>query len=147
EIFVSGNRCEVGEAIYTNSKVKKDKDVINLYQYKYDKLFSYKSLDKKLAPRGEIGIPRVLNMYENYPFWHTFLTELGFSVVLSSKSSKKIFEKGISSIASDTVCYPAKLVHGHIEDLIENGIDTIFYPSITHEFKEDKNSDNHFNCP
>lgn len=147
EIFVSGNRCEVGEAIYTNSKVKKDKDVINLYQYKYDKLFSYKSLDKKLAPRGEIGIPRVLNMYENYPFWHTFLTELGFSVVLSSKSSKKIFEKGISSIASDTVCYPAKLVHGHIEDLIENGIETIFYPSITHEFKEDKNSDNHFNCP
>ncbi|MEG0249791.1 MAG: acyl-CoA dehydratase activase-related protein [Peptostreptococcus sp.] len=147
EIFVSGNRCEVGEAIYTHSKVKKNENAINLYKYKYEKLFSYKSLDKKLAPRGEIGIPRVLNMYENYPFWHTFLTELGFSVVLSSKSSKEIFEKGISSIASDTVCYPAKLVHGHIEDLIENGIDTIFYPSVTHEFREDENSDNHFNCP
>lgn len=147
EIFVSGNRCEVGEAIYTHSKVKRDKDVINLYKYKYDRLFSYKSLDEKDAKRGKIGVPRVLNMYENYPFWHTFLTKLGFSVVLSGKSSKKIFEKGISSIASDTVCYPAKLVHGHIEDLIEKGIKTIFYPSVTHEFREDPNSDNHFNCP
>lgn len=147
EIFVSGNRCEVGEAIYTHSKVKRDKDIINLYKYKYDRLFSYKSLDEKDAKRGKIGVPRVLNMYENYPFWHTFLTKLGFSVVLSGKSSKKIFEKGISSIASDTVCYPAKLVHGHIEDLIEKGIKTIFYPSVTHEFREDPNSDNHFNCP
>lgn len=147
EIFVSGNRCEVGEAIYTHSKVKRDKDVINLYKYKYDRLFSYKSLDEKDAKRGKIGVPRVLNMYENYPFWHTFLTKLGFSVVLSGKSSKKIFEKGIRSIASDTVCYPAKLVHGHIEDLIEKGIKTIFYPSVTHEFREDPNSDNHFNCP
>ena len=147
EIFVSGNRCEVGEAIYTHSKVKKDKDAINLYKYKYDRLFSYKSLDEKDAPRGVIGVPRVLNMYENYPFWHTFLTKLGFSVVLSGKSSKKMFEKGISSIASDTVCYPAKLVHGHIEDLIEKGIKTIFYPSVTHEFREDPDSDNHFNCP
>ena len=147
EIFVSGNRCEVGEAIYTHSKVKKDKDIINLYKYKYDRLFSYKSLEEENAPRGIIGVPRVLNMYENYPFWHTFLTKLGFSVVLSGKSTKTIFEKGISSIASDTVCYPAKMVHGHIEDLIEKGITTIFYPSVTHEFREDENSDNHFNCP
>lgn len=147
EIFVSGNRCEVGEAIYTHSKVKRNTDVVNMYKYKYDRVFGYKSIDEKDAKRGIIGIPRVLNMYEDYPFWHTFLTELGFSVKLSSKSSKKIFEKGISSIASDTVCYPAKLVHGHIEDLIESGIKTIFYPSITHEYMEDKNADNHYNCP
>lgn len=147
EIFVSGNRCEVGEAIYTHSKLKKDKYAINLYKYKYDRIFSYKSLDENVAKRGKIGVPRVLNMYENYPFWHTFLTKLGFSVVLSGKSSKKIFEKGISSIASDTVCYPAKLVHGHIEDLIDKGIKTIFYPSVTHEFKEDSEANNHYNCP
>nr|WP_314277991.1 acyl-CoA dehydratase activase-related protein [uncultured Peptostreptococcus sp.] len=147
DIFVSGNRCEVGEALYSHKKIEKSYDNVNLYKYKYDRLFSYKSLDKKDAKRGIIGIPRVLNMYENYPFWHTFLTELGFSVILSSKSSKDIFEKGISSIASDTVCYPAKLVHGHIEDLIEKGIKSIFYPSVTHEYKEDPNSDNHFNCP
>lgn len=147
ETFVSGNRCEVGEAIYTNKKIDKKKDNINLYKYKYDKLFSYKSLSKEEAKRGVIGVPMVLNMFENLPFWHTFLTKLGFSVVLSGKSSKKVFEKGISSIASDTVCYPAKLVHGHIELLIEKGIDKIFYPSITHEFREDEGSDNNFNCP
>lgn len=147
EIFVSGNRCEVGEAIYTHKKIQKDKKNINIYKYKYDRLFDYKSLSPQDAKRGIIGVPRVLNMYENYPFWHTFLTQLGFSVVLSSKSSKDIFEKGISSIASDTVCYPAKLVHGHIEDLIEKGVKTIFYPSVTHEFREDPESDNHFNCP
>ena len=147
EIFVSGNRCEVGEAIYTHKKIEKDKKSINIYKYKYDRVFDYKPLKADKAKRGLIGIPRVLNMYENYPFWHTFLTELGFSVVLSAKSTKDIFEKGISSIASDTVCYPAKLVHGHIEDLIEKGIKTIFYPSVTHEFREDPDSDNHFNCP
>ena len=147
EIFVSGNRCVVGQALYTNKKIQKKKENINLFKYKYNKLFSYKSIDNDKARRGQIGIPRVLNMYENYPFWHKFLSELGFSVVLSSKSSKKIFEKGIDSISSDTVCYPAKLVHGHIEDLIEKGVGTIFYPSITHEYKEDKNLDNHFNCP
>ncbi|WP_101772854.1 2-hydroxyacyl-CoA dehydratase [Peptostreptococcus faecalis] len=147
EIFVSGNRCEVGEAIYTNTKVSKDNETFNMYKYKYDKLFSYKSISEKDARRGVIGIPRVLNMYENYPFWHTFLTSLGFSVKISSQSSKQIFEKGISSIASDTVCYPAKLVHGHIEDLISKGIKTIFYPSVTHEYMEDKSADNHFNCP
>ncbi len=147
EIFVSGNRCEVGEAIYTHTKVKKDKEEINLYKYKYNRIFSYRPLDEKEAKRGVVGLPRVLNMYENYPFWHTFLTKLGFSVVLSGKSSKEIFEKGISSIASDTVCYPAKLVHGHIEDLIEKGVKTIFYPSVTHEFREDPLADNHYNCP
>lgn len=147
DTFVSGNRCEVGEAIYTNTRVTKKKEQINLYKYKYERVFSYKSLEVFEAPRGIIGIPRVLNIYENYPFWHTLLTKLKFRVELSSQSSKKIFEKGIDSISSDTVCYPAKLVHGHIEDLIEKGIKTIFYPSITHEFKEDPNSDNNFNCP
>lgn len=147
EIFVSGNRCEVGEALYTHNKIKRNTEVVNMYKYKYDRLFGYESLTEEDAKRGTIGVPRVLNMYENYPFWHTFLTELGFRVVLSSKSSKKIFEKGISSIASDTVCYPAKLVHGHIEDLIEKGIKTIFYPSITHEYMEDDKADNHYNCP
>lgn len=147
EIFVSGNRCEVGEAIYTNTKVDSKKENINLYKYKYDKLFSYKPINENEAKRGIIGIPMVLNMFENLPFWYKFLTHLGFSVVLSGKSSKKVFEKGISSIASDTVCYPAKLVHGHIEMLIERGIKTIFYPSVTHEFREDPNSDNHYNCP
>lgn len=147
EIFVSGNRCEVGEAIYTNTRIDRDKESINLYKYKYDKLMAYKPIDKNLAKRGVIGVPMVLNMFENLPFWHTMLSELGFSVVLSGKSSKEVFEKGISSIASDTVCYPAKLVHGHIELLIEKGIKTIFYPSVTHEFREDPNSDNHYNCP
>lgn len=147
EIFVSGNRCEVGEAIYTKTKLNKNTSTVNLYKYKYDRLFSYKSLPEVDAKRGKIGIPRVLNMYENYPFWHTFLTKLGFSVVLSSESTKKVFEKGINSIASDTVCYPAKLVHGHIEDLIERGLKVIFYPSVTHEFKEDIYADNHYNCP
>lgn len=147
EIFVSGNRCEVGEAIYSHKKIKQETKPVNMYKYKYEKLFSYNSLDENQSKRGLIGIPRVLNMYENYPFWHRFLTELGFSVVLSEKSSKKLFEKGISSIASDTVCYPAKLVHGHIESLIERGIKTIFYPSVTHEVLENMDADNHYNCP
>lgn len=145
DIFVSGNRCEVGEVLYTKVKKEKDKDIVNMYKYKYDKIFSYKSLNN--ASRGEIGIPRVLNMYENYPFWHTFFTKLGFKVVLSAHSNKKLFEKGIDSIASDTVCYPAKLVHGHIEDLIKKGIKTIFYPSVAYEYKESDNLDNHYNCP
>jgi predicted nucleotide-binding protein (sugar kinase/HSP70/actin superfamily) len=89
----------------------------------------------------------VLNIYENYPFWFTFLTELGFSVVLSDRSSKSIYEKGIETIPSESVCYPAKLAHGHIMQLIEKGIKTIFYPCIANEPKEQKDADNHFNCP
>ena len=95
----------------------------------------------------EIGIPRVLNMYEDYPFWHTFFTTLGFKVVLSERSSKKLYQKGIDSIASETVCYPGKMVHGHIQSLIDRGIKTIFYPAITNEYKEDKSADNNYNCP
>ena len=145
EIFVSGNRCEKGEMIY--NKEKKPANHINLFKYKYNRLFKYKSLSKEKAIMGEIGIPRALNMYEDYPFWHTFFTELGFRVVLSDRSSKNLYQSGITSIASETVCYPAKLVHGHIENLIEKGIKYIFYPCIVNEKKEDMYANNNYNCP
>lgn len=145
EIFVSGNRCEKGEMIY--NKEKKPANHINLFKYKYNRLFKYKSLSKEKAIMGEIGIPRALNMYEDYPFWHTFFTELGFRVVLSDRSSKNLYESGITSISSETVCYPAKLVHGHIENLIEKGIKYIFYPCIVNEKKEDMYANNNYNCP
>lgn len=148
EVYVSGNRCENGITSY-NSEHNDNSDYnnINLYKYKYDKIFNYIPIDKEDAIRGEIGIPRVLNMYDEYPFWFTFFSELKFRVVLSPKTSKKTYQKGISSIASDTVCYPAKLVHGHIESLIEKGIKNIFHPAVVYEFDEDKLTDNHFNCP
>ncbi len=141
ERFISGNRCEKPTGKSENVNVP------NLYKYKYDKLFSYKALDDLEAKRGSIGIPRVLNMYENYPLWFTFFTQLGFKVVLSSPSSKKIYEKGIETIPSESVCYPGKLVHGHIADLVEKNVDVIFYPSIPKEVKEQKGADNNFNCP
>ncbi|WP_300282618.1 2-hydroxyacyl-CoA dehydratase [Peptacetobacter sp.] len=147
ESFVSGNRCERGEALYSGEQSIGEKETVNLYKYKYDRVFNYKPLSEKEAKRGEIGIPRVLNMYEDYPFWFTFFNELGFRVLLSSRSSKKVYERGITSIASDTVCYPAKLVHGHIESLIDRGIKTIFYPCVTNENKEDTTADNYYNCP
>ncbi len=140
--FVSGNRCEKGEGITD----KKDTPP-NLFLYKYKRTFSYKPLSTDKAPRGRVGIPRVLNMYENYPFWFTLLTELGFQVLLSARSDHKLFEKGMDSIPSESVCYPAKLVHGHIEDLIEKGVQTIFYPDIPYERNENPQANNHFNCP
>ncbi|MBQ3420599.1 MAG: 2-hydroxyacyl-CoA dehydratase, partial [Romboutsia sp.] len=145
EIFVSGNRCEKGEMIY--NKEKKIANHINLFKYKYNRLFKYKPLSKEEAIMGEIGIPRSLNIYEDYPFWHTFFTELGFRVILSNRSSKNLYDSGITSIASETVCYPAKLVHGHIENLIEKGIKYIFYPCIANEKKEDIFANNNYNCP
>lgn len=145
ELFISGNRCERGEALYNDNKIKENK--INLYKYKYNRIFNYKPLEKSKAFRGEIGIPRVLNIYENYPFWHTFFTNMGFRVVLSKRSSKDLYEKGISSITSDTICYPAKMVHGHIKDLIEKDIKYIFYPCVVNEKKEDERCDNNYNCP
>ncbi|SHK32025.1 CoA-substrate-specific enzyme activase, putative [Anaerobranca californiensis DSM 14826] len=140
--YISGNRCErpLGGKRVT-------KELPNLYSYKLQRLFAYQPLAQEKAPRGIIGIPRVLNIYENYPFWFTFFTNLGFRVELSSQSSKDIYEKGIETIPSESACYPAKLVHGHIMDLIEKGVRTIFYPSITHEIKEILDSDNHYNCP
>ncbi len=140
--YISGNRCERGANIPVASK-----KLPNLYDYKYRRIFNYRSLTSDQAMRGTVGIPRVLNMYENYPFWHTFFTKLGFRVVLSPRSSKEIYEKGIESIPSESVCYPAKLVHGHIESLIEKGIKYIFYPSLAYERKEFDNANNHYNCP
>lgn len=140
--FITGNRCEKGEG-----KEKADKDIPNLFEYKYKRLFEYLPLGKEAAPRGEIGIPRVLNLYENYPFWFTFFTQLGFRVVLSPTSSKPIYQLGMETIASDTACYPAKLVHGHIKWLVQHGVKRIFYPNINHEINEDKTAPNHYNCP
>ena len=145
--FVSGNRCERGAEKAMQIKVDKRDKKVNLVDYKYKKLFKFKSLSKKKAIHGEIGIPRVLNMYENYPLWHTILSDLGFRVVLSPKSDKTLYEKGIETIPSDTVCYPAKLSHGHIMSLIEKDVPTIFYPSVLYERQEDASAQNHYNCP
>ncbi|ATY88755.1 2-hydroxyglutaryl-CoA dehydratase [Lactococcus lactis subsp. lactis] len=145
--FVTGNRCERGAEKATKVKVAKKDKKVNLVDYKYKKLFRYHSLSKKKQTRGEIGIPRVLNMYENYPLWHTMLTDLGFRVVLSPRSDKELFEEGIETIPSDTVCYPAKMSHGHIMALIKQGVPNIFYPSVLFEQEEQKNAQNHFNCP
>ena len=140
--FISGNRCEKGAGI-TNSNA----NLPNLVKYKYDRIFGYIPLEEKDAPRGIIGIPRVLNMYEDYPFWFTFLTNLGFRVVLSEKSNRKTYEKGMESMPSESVCYPAKLAHGHIIDLITKGVKTIFYPCIPYSRKEYEKADNKYNCP
>ena len=120
QIHVSGNRCEKGAGI-----VGEKTELPNLVKYKYDRIFGYTPLEEKDAPRGTIGIPRVLNMYEDYPFWFTFLTNLGFRVILSEKSNRKTYEKGMESMPSESVCYPAKLSHGHIESLLEQGIKSI----------------------
>lgn len=142
EEFISGNRCERGAGL----ELRKEK-VPNLYDYKYRRIFGYTPLAREDASRGVIGIPRVLNMYENYPFWFTFFTALKFRVELSQRSSKKIYELGIETIPSESVCYPAKLTHGHIMDLVNRGIDLIFYPSIPYERQERDGADNHYNCP
>ena len=119
----------------------------NLFEYKLHRYFDYTPLEEADARRGVIGIPRVLNMYENYPFWFTFFTELGFRIVLSPASTRKIYELGIESIPSESECYPAKLAHGHVQWLINQGVKHIFYPSIPYERKEFADSDNHYNCP
>ena len=140
--FVSGNRCERGLG-----KEKANKDIPNLFAYKLERYFNYKPLEEFEAKRGTVGIPRVLNMYENYPFWFTFFTELGYRVVLSPLSSRKIYEMGIESIPSESECYPAKLAHGHIMWLLQQGCKYIFYPCIPYERKEYADSGNHYNCP
>ena len=140
--FIAGNKCDtpLGNNI-------KNKDIPNLYEYKYHRVFDYKPLEMDKAKRGVIGIPRVLNMYENYPLWFTLFTNLGFRVQMSGESSKKLYEKGLTSIVSETACYPAKMSHGHVEDLIESGIKNIFYPCIIHESREFSNATDTFNCP
>jgi CoA-substrate-specific enzyme activase, putative len=140
--LISGNRCEKGSGDNGSPTL-----LPNMYKYKYEKLFDRKSLEIENATRGIIGIPRVLNMYENYPFWHTFFTELGFKVVLSDQSTRSLYESGIESMPSESVCYPAKLVHGHIMNLIKKDVKTIFYPCLIYEKEEFENIDNCYNCP
>ena len=140
---ITGNRCEKG--IGGDGTVKKGE---NLVEYKLKRLFDhYAPLPEENAPRGIIGIPRVLNMYENYPFWATFFKELGFSVVLSPLSDRKLYELGMESIPSESECYPAKLAHGHVQWLADKGIKTIFHPCVFYENQESDSAQNHYNCP
>lgn len=140
--FITGNRCEKGAGVEHASK-----NVPNLFEYKSRRLFDYQPLLRENAPRGSVGIPRALNMYENYPFWFTFFTELGFSVVLSDQSTKAIFEAGIESMPSESVCYPAKLSHGHVMNLLDKHPDFIWMPCSKWERREDEGAGNHYNCP
>ncbi|MGN0279875.1 MAG: acyl-CoA dehydratase activase-related protein [Lachnospiraceae bacterium] len=140
--YISGNRCERGLG-----KTKNENGVPNLYDYKLKRLFSYESLPLDEAKRGTVGIPRVLNMYENYPFWFTFFTKLGYRVILSPSSNRKIYELGIESIPSESECYPAKLAHGHVAWLINQKVDFIFYPALFYERDEFHEANNHYNCP
>ncbi len=135
---IAGNKCERP----VTGKVNKEK-LPNLYDYKYDELLKLKGVP---GIRGKIGIPLVLNLYDNLPFWHSFFTNLGYEVILSDRSSKALYSLGQHTIPSDTICYPAKLVHGHIQSLIDKGLQTIFYPCMTYNVNEDM-GDNHFNCP
>ena len=139
--YISGNRCERGIG-----KEKNKDHIPNLFEYKYKRIFGYQPLPQDEAIRGEVGIPRVLNMFENYPFWYTFFTKLGFQVVHSPMSSRKLYLEGQGSIPSDTACFPAKLAHGHIEFLAKLGVDAIFYPCMTYNIDEGL-GDNHYNCP
>lgn len=141
--FITGNRCEKGAGLAQEAA-----KVPNLFEYKTHRMFDhYTPLTKEEATRATVGIPRALNMYENYPFWFTFFTQLGFRVVLSDPSTKKTYEAGIESMPSESVCYPAKLSHGHIMNLLEKDIDFIWMPCAKYERQEDETAGNHFNCP
>lgn len=143
--FITGNRCEKGESLGVGHEKN---DIPNLFEWKTSRLFDhYKPIPKGKAKREEIGIPRALNMYENYPFWFTFFTELGYCVTLSDKTSKATYEAGIESMPSESVCYPAKLSHGHIMNLIDKQVDFIWMPCSKWERQEDETAGNHFNCP
>ena len=140
--YISGNRCERGLG-----KQKNENNLPNLFEFKEKLVFGYTPLDLASAKRGRVGIPRVLNMYENYPFWFTFFTKLSYQVILSPPSTHKIYELGIESIPSESECYPAKLAHGHVEWLISQGVDFIFYPALFYERNEFKDAPQHYNCP
>ena len=140
--FITGNRCEKGLG-----KEKNKEQIPNLFEYKNKRIFGYKPLAKENADRGTVGIPRVLNLYENYPFWAVFFRTLKFRTLLSPQSTRQIYELGIESIPSESECYPAKLAHGHVAWLIKNQADFIFYPCIPYERDEFPDSNNHFNCP
>ena len=139
---ISGNRCERGLGLD-----RKKSDVPNLFEYKYKRVFDYEPLSADAAYRGTVGIPRVLNFYENYPFWHTFFTKLGYRVVLSPRSTRQIYELGIESIPSESECYPAKISHGHVEWLLKQNVDFVFYPGLFYERDEVDGATNHYNCP
>ena len=157
--FITGNRCEKGAEIegnVTDASNKKntglddDEDIgplPNLFDWKYKRLFKYVPRKPEDAPLGDVGIPRVLNIYENYPLWFTFFNELGFRVILSQRSSRNVYEKGLETIPSESVCYPGKITHGHVVSLIQRGIKFIFYPCAPYERQEDPGAGNHYNCP
>lgn len=138
--FISGNRCEKG-----SGKAKKN-NIPNLYEYKYNSILAMNNFNQPEKPLGKVGLPLALSFYEQIPFWHTFFTSLGFETVFSDESSREIYYLGQHTIPSDTVCYPAKLTHGHIENLLDKNVDFIFYPCMSYNLNEG-NSDNHFNCP
>ena len=139
---ITGNRCEKGLGKQDGAKKGE-----NLFEYKRKRIFNYEPISPENAARGTVGIPRVLNMYENYPFWATFFKELGFSVILSPFSDRKLYEGGMDSIPSESECYPAKLAHGHVEWLVRAGVETIFHPAVFYERQETPGAKNHFNCP
>lgn len=139
--FISGNQCEKGAGI----KLSEDRVLPNLYAYKRDKIEAL-AADTGENIKGVIGLPLALGMYELLPLWHGIFKSLGFKVVVSGFGSRSIYQKGQYSIPSDTACYPAKIMHGHIEKLIEEGVDAIFYPCLSYNINE-KKSDNHYNCP
>ncbi|MBR6340432.1 MAG: 2-hydroxyacyl-CoA dehydratase [Treponema sp.] len=164
--FITGNRCEKGAELDETAGERKGAQVIdasnkantgldgddagplpNLFAWKYKRLFHYAPRKPENAPLGDVGIPRVLNMYENYPLWFTFFNELGFRVLLSQRSSRNVYEKGLETIPSESVCYPGKISHGHVESLIQRGIKFIFYPCAPYEIQEDYGAGNHYNCP
>lgn len=139
---ITGNRCEKGAGGQSKSV-----NAPNMFEYKRKRIFGYQALEPANAPRGVLGIPRVLNIYENYPFWAVFFKELGFSLALSPFSDRKLYELGMDSIPSESECYPAKLAHGHVQWLVNQGIKTIFHPCVFYERKERADAKNHFNCP
>ena len=140
--YITGNRCERGLG-----KEKNKDNIPNLFEYKNTRIFSYEPLTAQAATRGTVGIPRVLNMYENYPFWATFFAALKFQVVLSPHSTRAVYELGIDSIPSESECYPAKLAHGHVAWLIKQNVNFIFYPCIPYERNEFPEANNNYNCP
>ena len=140
--YITGNRCE--KAMGNVDAVKKGE---NMVAYKRQRLFDYEPLPEAQAFRGTVGIPRVLNLYENYPFWAVFFRELGIRTVLSPFSTRKIYEMGMESIPSESECYPAKLAHGHVQWLVDQGVTTVFHPCVFYEYQESKTAQNHYNCP
>ncbi len=141
EKFITGNKCD--KPIKKHNKLSD----MNLYEFKNNRLFDYAPLTDEEATRGQIGLPRALNMYEHYPFWFTFFTNLKYQVRISPRSSTKIYEEGMQTIPSESLCYPAKLANGHVQNLINQGIKTIFYPSVIFENHEAEQKGRGFNCP